>query len=181
MSGEISRPEKKQRSESPPRRAMRVADEKSIFQKMREERQEEEGEAKAEEKKEVKMEEDKKTEEEAKSKPEPEPEKPKKREDEEQPMEVAPPSSEPSEPPEPPVLHLLNEENHAVLYHLGDGPASSFSFRASDVSDDFFELSVAEVKKLYKEKVSETKRLEQGEQLTTRAFKEAQAEAGKLR
>ena len=65
---------------------------------------------------------------------------------------------------------------------MGDGSSASLRTRATDLSDDFFELSVDEVKRLYKDRVQEAKKAASSDgELTTRAYKAAQEEASKLK
>lgn len=75
-----------------------------------------------------------------------------------------------------PVIHYIHEDHSAVVYRLDDGSVSS----RCQVDDSFFDLTVDEVRRLYKDRIEEVKRLEEGEQLVTKGYKEAQKEAQKL-
>ena len=85
---------------------------------------------------------------------------------------------------EDPVLNYIGE-NDAVVYAPEDVPKHkgllSTLTPSSEVSDSFFDLSEAEVRKLYQEKVRAVKEAEEGGELTTAAMKEARREARKLK
>jgi len=86
-------------------------------------------------------------------------------------------AEEPSEPEEEPVLNYLDEERRVVAFI----PESKVKrVNVSDLDESFFELSVDEVKKLYAERVKEVKRLQEGDQLVTKSFKESRKEAEKM-
>eukprot|EP00095_Tigriopus_kingsejongensis_P002727 maker-scaffold226_size249562-snap-gene-0.14 protein:Tk02727 transcript:maker-scaffold226_size249562-snap-gene-0.14-mRNA-1 annotation:"tether containing ubx domain for glut4" len=96
--------------------------------------------------------------------------------------EVVQPPAEPAPVPMvipeiEPVIQILNEPHQAVLYRMEDESASGHF----PVDDSFFDLSVAEVKKLYLQRAQEAQKLAEGEDLLPRAYKEAQKEAEKLR
>ncbi|TRY68416.1 hypothetical protein TCAL_02506 [Tigriopus californicus] len=75
-----------------------------------------------------------------------------------------------------PVINYIHEDHSAVVYRLDDGSVSA----RCQVDDSFFDLTVEEVRRLYQERIKEVKRLEEGEQLVTKGYKEAQKEAQKL-
>jgi len=69
---------------------------------------------------------------------------------------------------------------NGALVFFAEGPSST-SWIAEEVLDDnFFDLSLDEVKSLYKDLKSESKRLDQGEMLMTKQMKEATKEGEKL-
>ena len=157
------------RSESPPRRAMRLDEGGSMLEKLV-------GKPKTVEaavpKKETSLE--------------------NKKEDEE-PMEVEeksevvkgevpkakveePHSSSDEEEDVPAVLHYVGDQN-AVVYFADDMAREK---KSRHPSDSFFDLTVDEVKRRQKELKEESDRLTGGEALTTKGGKEAQREAGKM-
>lgn len=88
------------------------------------------------------------------------------------PMEQEPDSSPSIQPlvcPVPP--------HGAIVFRLEDGASLQYD---TDVGDDFFELSINEVKSRQKELQSEVKRLAEGEAIMTKEMREAQKEGQKL-
>jgi len=70
---------------------------------------------------------------------------------------------------------------HSALVFLAESPSSGSLSSSEDVLDDnFFSLSLEEVKSLYKDLKEERKKLEEGEMLMTTQMKEAAREGEKL-
>ena len=100
--------------------------------------------------------------------PRPEPENEKTPEDPR--LEVESPDSTQPEP----VINVLGPHD-AVVYCSTEASA-----RYQDLDDDFFELSLDEVKVMYRDLKQEVKKLTEGENLMTREMRENQKEAEKL-
>jgi len=76
----------------------------------------------------------------------------------------------------PAVLQYVGER-HAVVYHADD----MIGKQTTSIEDSFFEITLDDVKQRQRELKAESKRLEEGGELSTRAFKEAQREASKMK
>jgi len=85
-----------------------------------------------------------------------------------EPMEV-PDSTQPE-----PVINLVGP-NEAVIFSSTDS-----NVKYQDIDDDFFELSLDEVKTMYKDLKNEVKRLTEGEVMMTKEMRENQREGEKL-
>ena len=73
-----------------------------------------------------------------------------------------------------PIINFVGP-NSAVIFSATDN-----SPQYQDIDDDFFELSLDEVKGMYKELKNEVKRLTEGEMLMTREMRESQKESDRL-
>jgi len=69
-------------------------------------------------------------------------------------------------------------EGGALVYRLNEEMGQRFS--ADQVEDDFFELSIEEVKSMYKDLRQEVKKMDEGAALQTRDMRETQEEEEKL-
>jgi len=87
------------------------------------------------------------------------------------------PDSQPDSTSVPPVIRPVPPHG-AIVFREDDGGNLAFN---SDIGDDFFDLSIAEVKSLYKKLKDDVKKLEEGEPLMTKEMKESQQEGEKLR
>ena len=83
--------------------------------------------------------------------------------------DVSPDSTQPE-----PVVNLVGP-NEAVIFSALDANP-----QYQDIDDDFFELSLDEVKTMYRDLRSEVKRLTEGDMLMTKEMRESQAEGEKL-
>ena len=106
-----------------------------------------------------------------------------------EPMDVAAPDPEPSKPsksaaPEPvvvkpkapPILKYFGQHN-SVIFEFGQGSSTR---GLSELSDDFFEMTIDDMKLLYSENKKLLKDLEEGQELLTKGMKEARHEGQKL-
>ncbi len=85
----------------------------------------------------------------------------------------------PPEPEEDPILHYVDEYRNAVFFEVKDGDALRRRFNNDD-DESVYELSIDEVKRLYADRKEEARLLEEGFDLTTKAFKASRTEAMKL-
>jgi hypothetical protein len=84
--------------------------------------------------------------------------------------------------PEEEVLHYIGDRG-AVVFQIGEGTKKRRRQLAelANADEHLFDLSVEEVARLYKERVQEVKSLEDGGELLTKEFKESRKEAEKLK
>ena len=82
---------------------------------------------------------------------------------------VQPDSTQPE-----PIIHFVGPSN-AIVFSAEDG-----SSKYQDIDDDFFELSLDEVKSMYKDLKMEVKRLTEGEMMQTKEMRESQKEVQKV-
>ena len=82
---------------------------------------------------------------------------------------VQPDSTQPE-----PIIHFVGPSN-AIVFSAEDG-----SSKYQDIDDDFFELSLDEVKSMYKDLKMEVKRLTEGEMMQTKEMRESQKEGQKV-
>ena len=73
-----------------------------------------------------------------------------------------------------PVINFVGPNDAIIFSALDVNP------QYQDIDDDFFELSLDEVKSMYKDLKQEVKRLEEGDMLMTREMRESQKEGEKL-
>ena len=76
--------------------------------------------------------------------------------------------------PEPVINHI--GPNNAIVFSAEDGNS-----KYQDIDDDFFELSLDEVKSMYKDLKMEVKRLTEGEIMQTKEMRESQKEGEKVK
>ena len=74
-----------------------------------------------------------------------------------------------------PVINILADDHDAVVFC-----ATEADVKYQDLDDNFFELSLDEVKVMYRDLKQEVKKLSEGENLMTREMRESQKEADKL-
>ena len=83
--------------------------------------------------------------------------------------------------PMPEIIHYLD----SFIPDAHKKQRNSIIFRMKDlddnISDDFFELNIKDIKLLHAENIKNVKEMEEGAQLLTRQLRESQAEGNKLR
>merc|ERR1719192_1925128 len=84
---------------------------------------------------------------------------------------------QPSVPVVAPIIHLLPPHG-AIVFKDEDGLMATC--QVGDIGDDFFDLSIDEIKSRQRELRAEVKRLEEGGQLLTRELREQRKESEKL-
>jgi len=82
------------------------------------------------------------------------------------------------QPPEPPVLHYQGSSK-SVIFKIGEG-SRSFIKSGSELSDDFFEMTIDDVKLLYKDNKKLIKDLDEGQELLTKGMRDSRQEGLKL-
>jgi len=88
---------------------------------------------------------------------------------------TAPDSTQPETEPEPEAIINHVGPHQAIVFYAAEG-----SSKYKDLDDDFFDLSLDEVKTLYKDLKKEVKKVSDGDMLMTKDMKEAQKEGEKL-
>jgi len=87
---------------------------------------------------------------------------------------------------EPEIIHYidsfipepLRKQRNAIIFRIED--RVSISQKEENISDDFFELNINDIKLLHAENVKNAKEVEEGGQLMTRQLRESQAIGNKL-
>ena len=88
--------------------------------------------------------------------------------------------------PIPEIIHYLDsfipdadkKQRNSIIFRMED--RVSMSDLDDNISDDFFELNIKDIKLLHAENVKNVKEIEEGAQLLTRQLRESQAEGNKL-
>ena len=89
--------------------------------------------------------------------------------------------------PIPEILHYLDsfipdahkKQRNSIVFRMED--RVSMKDLDDNISDDFFELNINDIKLLHAENIKNVKEIEEGAQLLTRQLRESQAEGNKLR
>jgi len=88
---------------------------------------------------------------------------------------VAPDSTQPEPEPEPDAVINHVGPHQAIVYYAAEGTS-----KYKELDDDFFDLSLDEVKTLYRDLKKEVKKVSEGDMLMTKDMREAQKEGEKL-